>query len=34
MPQEQVRALSGALLEMQKDGTLRTLADPARFVAQ
>jgi polar amino acid transport system substrate-binding protein len=33
MPPEQVRALSGALQEMLRDGTLKKLSDPTRFLA-
>ncbi|MCX7151709.1 MAG: transporter substrate-binding domain-containing protein [Proteobacteria bacterium] len=32
VPQETVRALMLALMEMQKDGTLKKLADPTRFL--
>jgi polar amino acid transport system substrate-binding protein len=32
VPQETVRALTLALMEMQKDGTLKKLADPTRFL--
>ncbi len=34
VPQETVRALTGALQEMQKDGTLKKLSDPMRFPMQ
>lgn len=34
VPPETVHALKVALIEMQKDGTLKKLADPTRFLTQ